>query len=332
VFQVKKKKKYTHLSSEERVLMSVLHAKQTSIGEIARELKRSKSTISRELNRPTTVFYRGTYLGESSQKNYTRKWKSVHKRKRLKSPIVEKYVLERLRLYWSPELIAGRIKKDLNVNISYEAIYQYIYDGKRDLVRYLPRKHLARKRIWQYRKRRKSNIKNRVDIDFRPKEANERKEFGHFEADTVISKRESSSALLVIADRKTRLTKIRKLTRKTSSQANSQIIFALNEYNVSQIHSITYDNGTEFCGHEFVNKTLQTKSYFCKAYHAWEKGTVENINGLIRRFFPKKTDFDTITEKEIEFMENWINNRPMKILKFKTPLECYLESTVPLTC
>jgi len=325
-------KKYTHLSSEERALMSVLHAKQTSIGEIAKELNRSKSTISRELNRPTTVFYRGTYLGESSQKNYAKKWQSAHKRKRLKSPTIAKYVLDRLMLYWSPELISGRIKKDLNVNISYEAIYQYIYDGKRDLVCFLPRKHLARKRIWQYRKRRKSNIKNRIDIDFRPQVANERREFGHFEADTVISSRESSSALLVIADRKTRLTKIRKLTRKTSSQASSQIIFALNEYNISQLHSITYDNGCEFCGHEFVNEKLQTESYFCKAYHAWEKGTVENINGLIRRFFPKKTNFDTITEKEIQSMENWINNRPMKVLQFKTPLECYLEATVPLTC
>lgn len=325
------KKKYTHLSSKERELMSVLHAKQTSISEIARILNRSKSTISRELNRPTTIFYRGVYLGESSQKNYAKTWQKTHKRQRLKNSTIREYVLQRLKRHWSPETIAGRLKRH-GINISYEAIYQYIYDGNRDLVYYLPRKHLARKRIWQYRKRRKSNIPNRIDIDFRPPEANLRQEFGHFEADTILSSKESKSALLVLVDRKTRYTKIKKLTRKTSSQANSQIIFALNEYNVSQIHSITYDNGTEFCGHEIVNKKLQTKSYFCKAYHAWEKGTVENINGLIRRFFPKKTNFDTITEKEIRFMENWINTRPMKVLGFKTPSEVYLESIVPLAC
>ena len=325
------KKKYTHLSSKERELMSVLHAKQTSISEIARILNRSKSTISRELNRQTTVFYRGVYLGESSQRNYAKIWQKAHKRQRLKNPTIRKYVLQRLKRHWSPETIAGRLKRH-GINISYEAIYQYIYDGKRDLVYYLPRKHLVRKRIWQYRKRRKCNIPNRIDIDLRPQEANERREFGHFEADTILSSKESKSALLVLVDRKTRYTKIRKLTRKTSSQTSSQIIFALNEYNVLQLHSITYDNGTEFCGHEIVNKKLQTKSYFCKAYHAWEKGTVENINGLIRRFFPKKTDFDTITEKEIRFMENWINTRPMKILGFKTPSEAYLESIVPLAC
>jgi transposase, IS30 family len=324
-------KKYTHLSSEERSLMSVLHAKQTSIGEIARELNRSKSTISRELNRPTTVFYRGTYLGESSQKNYAKKWQFVHKRRRLKTHEIEKYVLEKLKIYWSPERIAGRLKL-LGTNISYEAIYQYIYDGNRDLVCYLPRRHGARKRIWQYRKRRKNNIKNRVDIDSRPKEANERLEFGHFESDCIISKKETNSVLLVNADRKTRHTKIRKLTQKTSFQASSQIIDALSEYNVSQIHSITYDNGTENSRHEIVNEALQIKSYFCKPYHSWEKGTVENINGLIRRFFPKKTNFDTITEKEINFVENWINHLPLKVLGFKTPQEAYLEATVPLTC
>jgi IS30 family transposase len=326
------KKKYTHLSSKERELMSVLHAKQTSIGGIARILSRAKSTISRELSRPTTRFYRGTYLGETSQKNYLKQWKSVHQRQRLKTPEIEKYVLEKLELYWSPERIAGRLKGIHGVNISYEAIYQYIYDGNRNLVCYLPRKHLARKRIWQYRKRRKSNIPNRVDIDERPKEANERLEFGHFESDCVESIRTSSSALCVTPDRMTRYTKIRKLTQKTSFQASSQIISALSGYDVSQIHSITYDNGCENSKHEDVNKTLQIKSYFCKAYHSWEKGTVENINGLIRRWFPKKTDFDTITEKEIQFVEDWINNLPMKVLKFKTPYEAYLEATVPLTC
>ena len=322
---------YTHLNSQERELLSVLHAKQITISEIARRLNRSKSTIWREINRDTSVFYRGTYLGESSQKKYLQKWKNTHKRKRLKNSFIEEYVVKRLKRNWSPETIAGRLKK-FGISISHEAIYQYIYDGKRQLVEYLPRKHKARFKWWQYRRKKKNHIPNRVDIDFREENANKRSEFGHIEADCIVSCKGSHSALLVMVDRKTRYTKIRKLTRKTSSQASLCLISALSEYPSSHIHSITYDNGCEFSRHEIVNKTLNTKSYFCKPYHSWEKGTVENINGLIRRFFPKKTNFDIITDREIKFVQDWINSRPMKVLGFMTSAEALLGSTVPLAC
>lgn len=145
-------KKYKHLSAKERELMSVLHAKQTSITQIAKELGRSKSTISRELNRDTTIFYRGVYLGESSQKRYLKKWKDVHKRKRLKNSFIEEYVLKRLKRNWSPETISGRLK-NFGILISHEAIYQYIYDGKKYLADYLPRKHKARFKWGQYQRK-----------------------------------------------------------------------------------------------------------------------------------------------------------------------------------
>ena len=212
--------------------------------------------------------------------------------------------------------------------------YKHLSSKEREkyLVDYLPRKHKARFKWWQYQRKKKNNIPNRIDIDFREEEANLRKEFGHFEVDCIVSKKGSKSALLVMVDRKTRYTKIKKLTRKTSSQASLRLISALSEYSSSHIHSITYDNGCEFSRHEFVNRILQTKSYFCKPYHSWEKGTVENINGLIRRFFPKQTDFDTITDREILYVQNWINSRPMKVLGYKTPSEMYLQSIVPLAC
>ena len=324
-------KKYTHLSSKERELMSVLHAKQTSISEIARILKRSKSTICRELHRKTSVFYRGIYLGESSQKMYSRNWKNVHKRNRLKNNTIKELVIFGLKHHWAPEIIAGRLKRR-GFNISYEAIYQFVYNGQRQFVEYLPRKHKARKKICQYRKRKKSNIPNRVDIDLRPQAANDRREFGHFEVDTIVSCKGSKSALLVVVDRKTRHTKIRKLTRKTSFQASLFLVSALSEYLISNIHSITYDNGCKFAGHEFVNTELNTVSFFCKPYHVWEKGTVENINGLIRRFFPKKTDFDKISDVEIQFMEDWINSKPFKVLDFRTPNEALSDEIVPLAC
>ncbi len=318
------KKKYTHLTQEERGQLSVLHARLTTVSEIARILGRSKSTISRELNRPTSKFFRGAYLGEISGKNYSIQWSQSHKRARLKNPKIGKYVLRKLKQYWSPERIAGRLKYLYKLNISAECIYQYIYDGHRDLTKYLPRKHMARKKTWQYRKTKQENIPNRIDIDFRPQEANDRLVFGHFEADCIVSCKGSKSALLVLIDRMTRKTKIKKLERKTSLLTSSSIVNALSVYNSSQIHSITYDNGCEFAKHEKVNEKLECNSYFCKPYHAWEKGTVENINGLIRRFFPKGTNFDNITDKDIIKMENWINNLPMKVLGFKTPNEMAL--------
>ena len=121
----------------------------------------------------------------------------------------------------------------------------------------------------------------------------------------LFSSKGSKSALLVIVDRLTRRTKIKKLERKCAVLTSSSIVFALkSEYKYSQIYSITYDNGCEFSRHEDVNKVLHCKSYFCNPYHSWEKGTVENINGLIRRFLPKGTDFDIVSEEYIQHIEN----------------------------
>lgn len=175
-------------------------------------------------------------------------------------------------------------------------------------------------------KNRSGAIQNRIDIDFRPQKANERKETGHFEADCIVSKKGSKSALLVVVDRKTRLARIKKLIQKTSEQATSAITVALKSFNIIHLNTITYDNGSEFAGHQEINKKFKKhglKSYFCKPYQSWEKGTVENINGLIRWFFPKNTDFDKITDEEIKYVENWLNNRPMRIHGYLSPLEYF---------
>ena len=199
----------------------------------------------------------------------------------------------------------------------------------------------------------KSLIPNRSDITLRPVSANLRNEFGHFEADSIEgirtrnviingngnnnsnndnsnnNKQKRHSCLTVLVDRKTRLTKIKKTASKTAQATTKSIVTALKPYS-NTIKSITYDNGLEFSQHEEINKILNIKSYFCKPYASYEKGTVENINGLIRRFFPKGTDFDTITEEEIQYVEDWINNRPMKVLNYMTPNEKYQESSVAI--
>ncbi len=320
-----------HLTAEERDMISVLHAEQKSPAEIGRILGRDKSTISRELKRSTSVFFQGKYVSGQSHGNVLRKWKTDHKRKRLDNPEIVKYIEKKLKLGWSPEIISNKIEADIGFSVSHEAIYQFIYYGRNDLAVFLTRKQLGRKPRSKKRKIKRTNIPNRIDIDERPQEANERKEFGHFEADTIFS-RNSSSALLVTVDRLTRRTKIRKLARKTAQQASSQLVFALQDYNIIHLKTMTYDNGPEFCYHEKVNEELKMQSYFCKPYHAWEKGTVENINGLIRRFFPKGTNFDNITDEQIQYVENWINNRPMKILGFKSPNEKLSELNVAIAC
>jgi len=326
---VKEVTKRGHLTSEERDKISILHAQEISTSEIARILSRHKSTISRELNRKEAVFFRGKYIGSQTHKLVRENWNKTHIRKKLQDRKVKTFVIRMLKLGFSPELIAGRLKTKFKVHIHHETIYRFIYKDRTDLTKYLVRRPYGRKhRISQRRIRAmKPNIPNRIDISERSLKANKRLEFGHFEADTVLSSKKGKSALIVLVDRTTRKTSIKKLASKTASEANKKIIICLKKYKRSQRKSITYDNGCEFCWHEKTNKKLKIKSYFCKPYSAWEKGTVENINGLIRRFFPKGTNFDKIKNEELKYVEDWINNRPMKVLGFKTPNEKFREIT-----
>jgi IS30 family transposase len=293
-----------------------------SINIIAKYMERSPSTISREIKRGITI--NGTYFAESTEREIRKRKLNDKRKRKMNNPITFNYVLEKLKNKQSPHIIQNDIKRDLNINIGKDAIYEYIYRFHTDWMKYL-----TRKKKYKYRHKKDNGIKNMIiknNILERNKEANLRLEFGHFEADTIFSCRGSKSALLVVVDRMTRKTKIKKLERKSASLTSSSIVFALkNEYNITQIHSITYNNGIEFAKHITVNKKLRCSSYFCNAYYSWEKGTVENINGLIRRFFPKGTNFDNVSDIEIQYVEDWINNRSMKILGWKSPNEMYNE-------
>jgi IS30 family transposase len=313
-------KKYEQLKYEERVAIRYGLYKKMSIREISRMLGRSPSTISREIKRGITV--NGTYFADSTERQIRQRKLNDKRKRKMDNPIIYDYVACRLRNKQSPAIIQKDIERDIGLKIGKDAIYEYIYRFKYDEWF----KYLTRKKKYNYKKnkgKKKMTIKNKVNISERPEVANQRLEFGHFEADTIFSCSGSKSALLVLVDRLTRKTHIKKLERKTASLTSSSIVVALSEYNILHIHSITYDNGCEFAGHEDVNKVLQCKSYFCNAYHSWEKGMVENINGLIRRFLPKGTNFDNITDEQIKKIENWINNRSMKILGWKSPNEIF---------
>lgn len=317
---------YSHLSLAEREEISVLKAQGKSLREIARIIDSNPSTISRELKTNAPPVHTGYYRGHKAHHRATIRNQQSHKRQRLKNDVIGTYVTEKLRLGWSPEQIAGSLSCELPGHcISYEAIYQYIYTQQRELLAYLPRSHKKRWKRGHSRKHRTTHIPNRVSIQQRPCSIEKRSQSGHWESDTVVS-RQGIAALLVLVERKSRFTVIEKLSRKTAQETKTTIVHSLQLFPRQLRRTITYDNGSENTEHEAVNQVLGTKSYFCNPYHSWEKATVEHTIGLIRRFFPKKTNFDQLTDSDIRCVEILLNKRPRKCLNYKTPLEVFAHS------
>ena len=209
--------------------------------------------------------------------------------------------------------------------ISYEAIYQFIYAEAPNLIPFLARRHRKRLKRWHTRKHRKSHIPQRVPITERPVTVARRRQYGHWEADTIVS-RTGKSALLIMAERKSRVIKLAKLPRKTAAATRTAINRRLSRYPKKFRRSITYDNGSENTEHLKVNQVLGTKSYFCLPYHSWEKGTVENSGGLVRRTYPKRTNFDNISSRDVKRLEVRLNQRPRKCLGYLTSLETLQKS------
>lgn len=324
---------YTQLSSEERDKIAVLRAKGLSLATIAEAIDRNKSTVSRELKRNKSPVY-NVYLPHKADARAKERKQQASTRKRLKNPMIKEYVIKKLRLGWSPEQIAGRLANDHpNLSISHEAIYQYIYDKDTrkvvNLAIYLPRAHKKRKLFGRGHHHKALHIPRRVSINERPKHIEKRTQAGHWEADTMIS-RQSKKSLAISLERSSRLLNIDKLAAKESNKLVNALTRRLSSYPQQLRRSITYDNGSENVEHERVNEALGTKSYFCNPFHSWEKGSVEYSIGLVRRFLPKKTDFAKISRYRVRKIENLLNNRPRKCLKFQTPSEVF-NSCVALT-
>lgn len=318
-------KAYKQLSYEERVIIALLYKEGVGVREISREVLRPPSTISRELRRNFLMPVSESHLSRNAQKRSDARRRIAHQRQRLKNQEIRRYVEEKLELKWSPEQIAGRLSSDCpGCSISHESIYQFIYTERRDLIPKLARSNRKRHRRPYKRRRRYPSIPQRIRIDQRPKCIDKRKEIGHWEVDTIFS-RQGPSALLIMTERKTRLTKIRKLKDKTAAYTRKALVEHFSQYQGQLRKSITYDNGSENAEHHLVNDKLNMRSFFCNPYHSWEKGTVENTAGLIRRFFPKKTNFDTVSHQRIRQVEKLLNNRPRKCLNYKTPSELFTE-------
>ena len=319
-------KGYRHLSLDERDRITEMKSDGMSLRAIAKELGRSPSTLSRELKRNATSSYK-LYLSHRAHDRAVARKKDSGKRPRLKNEQIVSYVREKLDEDWSPEIIANKIAQNIQgASISHEAIYQYIYHPKTEdrevLIASLVRGHRKRKKKGIGRKERKTKIPNRISINERPDFVDNRSRYGHWEGDSLIS-RMSLAALNSLVERKSRYTFLTLLGRKTAEQTTQAVIARLGALPEKARQSLTFDNGTENSGHEEITEAIGISCYFADPYCSWQRGSNEQVNGMVRRYFPKGTDFSKITAEQVAWVESRINNRPRKCLGYKTPAEVY---------
>ena len=315
---------YKQLTQSEREQIAGLLSEGYSLGDIAKTLGRNKGTISRELARNSAPEYRRYTPCRAHARACERKI-AANTHERLKNDFIRQYVMDGLEQGWSPEQIAGRIRIDHpGYSVNHEAIYQYIYHpqnpSRLEMINLLRRAHKKRRNKSIGRKVRKNKIPNRIPIDDRPQSVENRYRYGHWEGDSMVS-RKSKAALNTLAERKSRLVLITKLPGKGAAETNKAIINRLKKLPASGRQTLTLDNGTENAKHEQLSAKLGIKCYFAHPYSSWERGTNENLNGLIRWYLPKGTDFSKITPEQIARIEYLINSRPRKCLGYKTPLE-----------
>ena len=316
-------KEFKRKAEAERDKIAVLINRGKSMREVADVLGRNVSSISRELKRNGRSL--SCYRPHRAQERAMERQRQSHKKDALKNHALRMEVERLLQLGWSPELISGRLKERRGLaSISHESIYQWIYGEAPHLIGCLVRSHPARWPKGRRSRGRPRVIPYRVSILNRPPEVDSRIQPGHWEADLIVGK--GRSAVQVMVERTSRLTRLKKVHNKTSLVCRLAIDHLLKPLPQSMRRSITYDNGPENQEHHLLNVKLGIDSYFCEPYHSWEKGTVENTNGLIRRFFPKRANFDTISEDQIQQVESWLNHKPRKCLKFKTPAESFISS------
>lgn len=323
-------KKYFQLTQEQRYKIEALIRAGKNQSAIAELIGVHRSTICRELKRnmPQRGIGAGIYLANRAE-DKTRIRHLKKNKHHLLTPALKKnlkvLMIERC---FSPELVAAHWKKLGIKGVSHETIYRFIWTCKhsnkrihaeyKDLYKYLRHGHRKRKR-GNYKDSR-GLIPNRVPIEKRPKIVDKRKRFGDLEADLIMGKNHAS-ALVVTTDRATLLIRLAKLTGKDAKQVKTKMVRKLKK--LPPLKTITFDNDQAFRYHEQIAKELNVKTYFTRPYTSQDKGTVENRNGVIRMFFPKKTDFNQIPNSEIKRVENEMNNRLIRKFGYLTPNEVF---------
>jgi IS30 family transposase len=314
---------YKQLTQEQRYQIYALMKMGHHQTQIASAICTHKSTVSREFSR------------NRGQRGYRPKQAhglAMSRRKKGQCRIQAEtwaQIEAKIRLDWSPEQISGWLLKHHHIQVSHEWIYQYILSDKRmggDLYKHLRCQKKRRKRYGSYDRRGK--LPNRRSIEQRPEIVDQRQRLGDWEVDTIIGKGHRQ-AIVTLTERKTRLALIRKVERRTAQDVQEAITNLLKPWK-SYVHTLTADNGKEFAGHQEISHILEADFFFAHPHTAWERGSNENMNGLLRQYFPKNRDFDTISVEEIEAAMFKLNNRPRKCLAFNSPFQEFFKDKIPV--
>ena len=316
-------KQYHPLTEYQRYQLAALRKEGSSQKTMAANLGVHPSTISRELCRNRGQRgYRPHQAHQKAQQRCQQAAKAV----KMTSEVIAQ-VEEKLRQEWSPEQIAGWLPRSSGMSLSHERIYQHVRADRQaggTLYRHLRQSHKKRKKRYGKPDSR-GQIRDRVSIEQRPGVVEEKSRMGDWEIDLVVG-RKQHGALVTLVERRSRYTLIGKVATKQAEEVATTTIDLL-EPQKQHTHTITADNGKEFAAHQRITKALQAQVYFAHPYHSWERGRNENTNGLIRQYFPKGTDFEPVTDADIQQVMDRLNHRPRKVLGFRSPYEVWCQET-----
>lgn len=319
---------YHHFTPDERYVIAHLSIAGFSLREIGRRIGRHHASISREIRRNRPTFADDAVYWYDAAGSYAKERRLRPRHSRRRHERLVSYVISKLCLDWPPEAIAGRLRIDYpddeSMRICHETIYRWIYEDSRNkgtLHAHLRRRHKYRRRQMRYGSGRRF-IPGRVSIDLRPSMVAARERFGDWEGDTVEGKK-GTSHLATQVERRSRYLLASKLTNKRASTMTVQSIQMFRKIPRKLRHTLTVDNGKEFSLFKEIERKTGLLVFFADPYAAWQRGTNENTNGLLRFYFPKGTDFNAIREKDLELVVRKLNNRPRKCLNYQTPREVF---------
>ena len=320
-------KKTNHLTLSERERIYTMRAEGKSLQEISNLVCRSKSCISKELKRnkapKTRVLLNGYAKAHYAHEQYKKRKSQPRSKQRLKSAEIRALVSKEIKARRSPRDVVITVRKQLGESISHEAIYQWLYCERRDLIKFLPRKGKRRNRA-NKRKRYMKPAAKKTPIIMRPTIVSIRERFGDWEGDTIVS-RQSKACIFTLTERKSRFTILHKLEACDSQSALMALLGSFYQIPIELLKTLTLDNGSENACHDLIALKTALEVYFCDPYCSWQRGSVENVNGVIRLHFSKKTDFAKVSLAEVKQVQDWLNTRNMDCLGERSPAEVFFE-------
>lgn len=320
-----------HLTADERYVICHMHMAGHRDAEIARRLGRHRGTIGREIKRNShDALGRRLYLYDVAERKACERRTAANQRYKLDEPRLAQYVEDRLRQTWSPQQIAGRLEldhpNDPAMRITHEAIYQWVYRHPGHGWHLHLRRRRRRRRPRVPGRGQRGQIRDRVGIEHRPPIVDTRQRFGDWEADTLQGAA-GAGGLATHIERRSRYLLARRILDKTAATFSRVSIDLLGKWPAKLRRTLTCDNGKEFADFKRIEQSVGLDVYFADPYAAWQRGANENINGLLREFFPKGTDFRHVSHRTVAKATRLINNRPRKCLNYRTPAEVL--STIP---